>query len=98
MCDPFATLDTNVSTSMCISYASEQLKNIHLPHRTTKTFRDMIYKKIHTEKMHGKIAQRTKPNGKQAKMSHRQLKQHLIQCEHECIYYIVYKYLHLQSI
>lgn len=48
--------------------------------------------------MHGKIAQRTKPNGKQAKMSHRQLKQHLIQCEHECIYYIVYKYLHLQSI
>lgn len=98
MCDPFATLDTNVSTSMCISYASEQLKNIHLPHRTTKTFRDMIYKKNNTEKMHGKIAQRTKPNGKQAKMSHRQLKQHLIQCEHECIYYIVYKYLHLQSI
>lgn len=35
---------------MCISYASEQLKNIHLPHRTTKTFRDMIYKKKHTQK------------------------------------------------
>lgn len=50
----------------------------------------MIYKKNSTEKMHGKIAQRTKPNGEQAKMSHRELKQHLIQCEHECIYYILY--------